>query len=58
MKRERQVHLFQQGVGLHVRIVVHRAVARGRDHEADHTLGLAKFLHRPERGLRVVKRQI
>ena len=58
MEPERQAVLFQQRIGLHVGVVMHRPVARRRHHEADHAGLAGEFLHHAERRCRIVERQI
>ena len=58
VERERQAVLFEQRIGAHVVVVMHRAVARRRHHEADHARLAGELLHHAERGGRIVERQI
>ena len=55
---DRQAHLLQQRIGLHVLVGVHRTVPGRRDQEADHALLLAELLDELVARLGVVERQI
>ena len=58
VERDRLAELFEQRVGFHIGVVVHRLVARRRHHEADDAFLVAEILHRLIGGFRIVERQV
>src|SRR5262249_48883494 len=58
VERNRQAHLFEQRIGLHVLVGMDRAIPGGCDEKSDHALLVAELLHERIGRVGIVERQI